>query len=100
MGYRLNRVLRRILNVFDSEAITWECESCNRCGICYRLPYRMKDEVWVRVVGHEGGLLCFDCFIRTAEEKGVEIKLEDIESLWVFQAEGHKCFDIVGGTND
>jgi len=96
MGYRWKRVIKRLIFLFRlKEIITWEYESCDRCGKCYRLPYRMKDNIWLAVKGEEEGLLCFDCFIQTAEEKNIVLKLEDIESLWVFQNEGTDSFDVI-----
>jgi len=74
----------------------WEYESCNRCGNCYRLPYIVKDDIWLKINGREGGCLCFNCFIQIANEKNVLVQLEDIEVLWVFQKEGTYCFNIIG----
>lgn len=60
-------------------------ESCNRCGSVYRLVGDWSDKVWIAVVGHEGGLLCPSCFVELANQKGINLTIDDVQKIWVFQ---------------
>lgn len=42
-------------------SLTWDYQTCRACGRVQHLDYVALD--WIEVVGHEGGVLCADCFI-------------------------------------
>lgn len=85
-----SRFLRRLRNAFRWKEIwNWKYESCSRCGSCYRVPTGWRDHVWLKINnGKFGGCLCLDCAVVIAQEKRVDIKLEDIERIWVFSETG------------
>ena len=91
----VRRFCRRLRFTFRfREMWDWEYESCNRCGINYRLPIDVQNDVWIVVNGKEGGCLCVNCFLQIAEEKGFIVKKEHIHQLYVFNPKG-KGFDII-----
>jgi len=80
--------LRRIFNRFIfalrfKDMWDWSYESCDNCGINYRLPFRVRDKVWLEVHGEKTGCLCVNCFLEEAEKKNIKLKLEDL-GLWIF----------------
>lgn len=92
---RFFRRLKHLLRIH--EMWTWEYESCNRCGCCYRLPAGWVDDIWLEVNGRENGCLCVDCFLTLAQAKGIDIRLDDIERLYVFSPKGC-CFYVIEPT--
>ena len=79
------RFFRRLKHAFDfKEMWNWKFESCMACGCCYRLPYDIKDSIWLKIVGSENGLLCLDCLIKKSVEKSIIIKKEDFNWLCIF----------------
>lgn len=76
----------------------WKYESCSRCGINYRMPMLVNDEIWLAVNGKEGGCLCANCFIQIAQEKSIDIQSEYIERLYVFDPDrrGFNIIDRIG----
>jgi Na+-translocating ferredoxin:NAD+ oxidoreductase RnfC subunit len=76
----LKRILRRIRYIFIlRDLLSWEYESCERCGHCFRICWSVKDEKWIAVHGDDSGCLCIDCFIELAHAKNIEINNDDIE---------------------
>jgi hypothetical protein len=53
-------------------------EHCQDCGRSYVL-WHASDELYQKVHGSLGGLLCPKCFSGQASRKGIHIKLEAIE---------------------
>lgn len=51
----------------DLNCNTMLCKDCGRRGAMFHVP----DDVWLVVTGTREGVLCFDCFNRTAIERGV-----------------------------
>jgi hypothetical protein len=48
----------------------WETEICQWCGGRVRIVWTASDEDWLRVMGHDGGVLCVFCFEGAMEEQG------------------------------
>jgi len=48
-------------------------ERCQDCGKRYRMPWHAPDEVWEKVMGSEGGMLCPECFDRLAACRGYDL---------------------------
>ena len=95
----IKRFFRRLRYCFRLEEMwKWEYESCNNCGINYRLPIGIRDDIWLKVNGKEEGCLCINCFLQIAEKKEVEIKKEYIDKLYKFNPKG-LCFDIINRIN-
>jgi len=81
----LRRFLSRLKFLFRlKEMWSWQYESCNRCGCCYRIPTDWVDNKWIEVVGSKNGCLCAECFIKIAQQKRINIKKQDIELMWLF----------------
>jgi hypothetical protein len=79
------RFFRRLKFAFKfDEIITWQYESCQRCGHCFKLNWSARDDKWLEVLGNEDGCLCIDCFIEVAKEKNVIITQHDIERMEIF----------------
>lgn len=93
------RFLYRLINRFKPifrfrEMWSWDYESCERCGSCFRLAYTMTNEKWKEVYGSENGCLCLDCFLKMAESKDIKISPEDILWLNIFNGDKESC-DII-----
>lgn len=74
------RIFRRIRFIFFlKDMITWEYESCIRCGHCYRVLWKISDEKWNAVKGDQNGCLCIDCFLEMANNKNIVINANDIQ---------------------
>ncbi len=55
-------------------------EVCQDCGRRYPLWHADWDaNLWERVIGHGGGLLCPSCFDRRAAEAGVSVEFIAVE---------------------
>ena len=81
----LRRLKNRLKPLLDFRDLwSWEYESCEACGSCFRLAYGVMDEVWNEVYGSENGCLCVHCLVKQAEECGVEIRPEHFEWLCIF----------------
>jgi len=50
-------------------------ERCQRCGVLYRVVYRVPDDVWLLVgpKAGEDGLLCLACVAEAAEQAGIPL---------------------------
>ena len=78
----LRRLPRRIRHAFRvREMFEWEYESCERCGACFSLCYQVRDDLWVRVYGSDGGCLCLGCFLSRASKSGISVHREDFVIL-------------------
>jgi len=55
------RIIRKLI------AIDATCQHCGRKVHDFIVP----DEDWIRVVGHTGGILCYDCFCELCKDEGV-----------------------------
>jgi len=78
----IKRIIRRIkfFPRFVLEAKRWEYESCQKCGSCFRIAWKVRDDIWQTVTGkNNGGSYCVDCFIKLAETKDIVIKKSDIK---------------------
>ena len=92
--YFIKRFFRRLKYAFSfKEIVSWESESCYKCGCNYRLCINAKQETWNKVVGSENGCLCANCFLTLAESKGIQLCKKDLGQIWVFNPNG-KSFDI------
>jgi hypothetical protein len=81
----IKRILRRIKYVFIiKEIMSWQFESCERCGHCFKLCWSVKDEIWKMVYGSDNGCLCIDCFVELANECGIKLKNKDFEAIDLF----------------
>lgn len=95
---KIRRFIIRLKHAFRfKEIVKWEYETCDKCGIDYRLSCAIKDSVWVKVNNRKEGCLCINCFLKIAQEKKVGVKREDILWLWVFDPEDKSsgCFDLI-----
>lgn len=95
----IRRFLRRLKNRIKAcfhfrEMWSWEDESCERCGACYRVVYEVLDSVWYVVYGSDGGLLCLDCFLALASEKGIVITPDHFKWLRLLNRNKPAC-DII-----
>ena len=74
------RLFRRIKHslFFIIKCFTYGYETCDRCGVGYRLLWQVKDEIWNSVFDTECGCYCPTCFIEIAENKNIFIKESDI----------------------
>jgi len=74
------RIFRRLRFAFAwRDVLSWEYESCERCGHCFRVCWSASDESWNAIHGDDGGCLCIDCFVELAERKGVKPVIERME---------------------
>jgi hypothetical protein len=91
-----HRVWRRAKNRLKylindlSDLWSWEFESCERCGRCFRLAYSVDDEIWEAVYGSEDGCLCPECFLVLAEKQYVYVEPEHFDWLSIFTKEGQR----------
>lgn len=48
-------------------------EKCENCGEVYFSVYRVPDNLWKQITGHEdgSGMICVSCFDSLAESQGV-----------------------------
>ncbi len=55
-------------------------EDCARCRDCGRNvhDYHVPDEIWLKVIGSEDGVWCYDCFCNRADKKNIKWKVEII----------------------
>lgn len=98
--YILRRFIRRLQFAFDFKSLwAWGYETCSKCGMDYRLVIDIKDQTWLLVNGTDSGCLCNNCFLKIAQEKNINISLDDFNKLWVFNPNGNS-FDIIKGVND
>ena len=63
--------------------MTWEFETCKSCTREQRLAWVVDNELWDRVVikYYQSRVLCLECFLRMADDRKVEIQLEDIKFM-------------------
>ena len=45
-----------------------DCARCDDCGRNVH-DYTVPDKLWLSIMGHECGILCYDCFCNRADEK-------------------------------
>lgn len=57
----------------------WEGEICTKCKRDQRIAWTIRDDKWNIIVPPEdkNRVFCFECFLTLADEKGVEIKVDD-----------------------
>lgn len=46
-------------------------EICQRCGFQVAVVWRASDELWERIVGRPGGVLCVKCFDELCKQRGL-----------------------------
>ncbi len=85
------RIFRSIRNIpfFIKKSFMYEYETCNKCGIGYRLLWNVKDEIWMQVFNTDSGCYCPTCFIEVAEKKGIYINDGDIEIKPFYEEKYH-----------
>lgn len=83
---RLKNRLKPLVRI--RELWSWEYESCERCGCCFKLAYGIVDNMWERVYGSDSGCLCLNCFIERALENNIYLDKNDIEWLILFYGDG------------
>lgn len=94
-NYKIKRFYTRLKFLFRvKEIFNWCCESCNNCGVNYRLVYSIPDELWLKINNKTTGCLCFDCLVQKAQDKNIIINKRDIEYLWIFDPE-NKSIDLI-----
>ena len=96
----LRRLYRRIRYLIFSlrEIYNWDYESCDNCGIGFKVAYHLKDETWINIYGSDGGCLCLNCVIELAMRKKIPITKDDFTWLSIFEEvidEGFNCNDII-----
>lgn len=101
----LKRFLRRLRTAFRfKEIMSWQYESCDRCGSCYRVVTGWVDDLWENICPKDytepgsGGCLCTNCAVIIAQEKGIQIEIEDVERMWLFYHDIGKSVDIIKPT--
>jgi hypothetical protein len=96
VNYKIERFISKIKYILQfREMWSWPYESCDNCGKCYRMVYRIKDETWLKINEKDGGCLCVDCLLSIAQRKKISFSIEDFIHLWVFNPDGGS-FDILG----
>jgi len=96
----LRRLYRRIRYLIFSlrEIYNWDYESCDNCGIGFKVAYHLKDETWIKIYGSDDGCLCLNCLIEVAMRKKIPITKDDFTWLSVFEEvidEGFYCNNII-----
>ena len=58
----------------------WDGETCKLCQREQRLAWSVKDEIWKKVVSkkYQKKVICFECFLKLADEKNIKINTEDL----------------------
>jgi len=58
----------------------WMYETCDQCTREQRIAWHVSDELWNSVVipYYRNRILCLECFLRMADDKGVIIEKEDV----------------------
>jgi hypothetical protein len=58
-------------------------EDCARCRDCGRNvhDFHVPDDLWIRVWGDEGGILCYDCFCNRVDEMNINWRT-DFTNCW------------------
>ena len=84
--------IRRLINRLKPllrfrEIWSWDYESCERCGSCFRLAYTVTNEKWQEVYGSERGCLCLSCFLELASLKDITVRPEDFMWLCIFNGD-------------
>lgn len=75
----------------------WPGETCDCCTREQRLAWSVSDNLWMRVViaYYYKSVLCLECFLRMAENRGITIDKSDIEFyavvLNIQEAQSKKC---------
>lgn len=72
MELRLKRKLRSAI---------WEGEVCKICDRDQRLAWYVEDDLWEEIVParFKAWVMCLECFLKFADNKGVIISLDDIK---------------------
>lgn len=52
----------------------WDGERCRDCKRGYQLVWTAPNDLWNRIWGNEGGLLCPDCFDVRCRAKGTYLR--------------------------
>lgn len=97
------RFLRRLKNRLKpllrlNELWTWEGESCERCGSCFKLAYDLEDPTWNELYGSDGGCLCLNCAIEKGIENGVFLTPKDFVWVFLFYGDYHNEYPTLFGT--
>lgn len=60
--------------------LNWEGETCKLCTREQRLAWLVSDKIWGSVVIHwyKEQVLCLECFLRMADDRRINVKVEDI----------------------
>ena len=63
----------------------WIFETCACCTREQRLAWNVNDELWQKVVikYYHKKVLCLECFLRMADDKGIEVQLPNIEFIGI-----------------
>ena len=78
----LRRLIRRLRFAFRfREMWKWKFESCQRCGACLHVVYKIPDEQWKVIMGHSGGILCLNCLFELASAVRIDMHFEFITTL-------------------
>lgn len=58
----------------------WDGEFCKLCGCEQRISWMVDDVLWNFVVTpvYHNKVLCLECFLRMADDKGILIRRSDI----------------------
>lgn len=49
-------------------------EFCHECGVKQPLVWTAPNDLWIRIVGHAGGVLCPKCFDKKCAERGMFVR--------------------------
>lgn len=81
----IKRIWKRFKYAFQwKELLTWEYESCDNCGHCFKVCWDAEDGIWIFVNGAENGCLCIDCFVEKAKKQGFMIDQSHINRMEIF----------------
>ena len=77
----MRRYLKKCLHIYIWNLLQWiNChflktypliEDCGRCRDCGRNvhDFHVPDKLWLKVIGSENGVWCYDCFANRADKK-------------------------------
>lgn len=57
----------------------WEGEICKHCKRAQHLAWGVSDDLWNKVVASKYNVLCLECFLEMAEDKGTKVLISDIK---------------------
>jgi len=62
------RTIQKLTSKMFKTYLIYDCARCEDCGRNVH-DFSVPDELWIKVYGSDGGILCFDCFCDRADRK-------------------------------